>query len=113
MKHTLTTYEIAIRIHADEYAGFSYDGSMALAKYLEEMEIDSDTEMEFNAVKIRLEYAEYPSAFDWSVMYFGSAANALKELGSDSEEAACAFIKERGATLIKLEFSGGVIVSNF
>ena len=113
MKLTLTTHEIANRIHADEYAGFSYDGSMALAKYLEEMEIDSDTEMEFDAVTIRCDYAEYCSAFDWAVMYFGNAANVIKELGSDSEEAACAYIKERGATLIKLEFSGGVIVSNF
>ena len=38
MIETLTTSEIAHRLHQDEYASFSIDGAYALAEYLEELE---------------------------------------------------------------------------
>ena len=111
MKLTLTTHEVAHRIHADEYAGFSHAGALALAKHLEEMETDLGEEMELDTVAIRCGYAEYDSLVDFAEMYFGNASNVIEILGSESEEAAREFIYGQSATL--LEFSGGVIASNF
>jgi len=39
--------------------GFSYEGTIALFNYLEELENDTETKIEFDPVSLRCEYDEY------------------------------------------------------
>jgi hypothetical protein len=117
MKKTLSTYEVADSLCNDEFANWSHAGAFALAEYLEELEADCGQEMEFDAVNIRCDFAEYSSLQDWAIEYFGGVPEALEGLGVEDEteldeleDAIRAHIKDSG-TLI--EFDGGIIVSSF
>ena len=116
MKITLNTYQIADELKRDTCARWSYNGSLALAEYLEEYEADSGEQMELDTCAIRCDFSEYASLLDWAHEHF---SNALEELGFDEtaendEDEIDAKIKEYiqdHGTLI--EFEGGVIVSSF
>jgi hypothetical protein len=119
MKKTLSTYDAAHLLLADDSANWSYAGAFALAEHLEELEADSGREMEFDAVNIRHDFSEYSSLQDWAIEHFGGVPEALEGLGLESEseieleeleDGIRAHIKESG-TLI--EFDGGIIVSSF
>ena len=45
----------------DRNDNFSYDGKVALFEYLEELENDCGTEIEFDAIALCCEYTEYES----------------------------------------------------
>ena len=97
MKVTLSTYEVADQIYQDKSAGWTREGALALAEYLESVEEDTGSEMELDVVAIRCEYAEYPSALD-----------AAKEYGTDyDEESALSWLKERTTVI---EFDCGIII---
>jgi len=117
MKKTLSTYEIADLLTDDENANWSRAGAFALAEYLEDIEAVTGQEMEFDAVAIRCDFAEYSSLQDWAVEYFGGVPEALEGLGVEDdmdldelEDEIRAHIQDSG-TLI--EFDGGIIVSSF
>jgi hypothetical protein len=117
MKETLTTSEIAHKLRQDENAGWSYDGALALAEYLEELETDTGQEMEFDRVAIRCDFSEYEGLRQWAEDYFGGISqweSALRidpdTLPDECDDRIREYINDRG-TLI--EFDGGIIVGSF
>jgi hypothetical protein len=77
---------------------------LALAEYLQELEDSTGETMEFDAVAIRCDFAEYPSAVD--------AHNDITsghDLTEDEEETALERLREIGQVIV---FNGGVIISN-
>jgi len=116
MKITLNTYQIADELKRDTCARWSYNGSLALAEYLEEYEDSTGEEMELDLCSIRCDFSEHSSLLEWAHDYF---SNAIEELGFDETEEndddevdskIREYIQDHG-TLI--EFDGGVIVSSF
>ena len=79
MKQTMTTNEVAAALRADDNANWSYAGALALAEYLEEWERESASEMEFDRVAIRCDFAEWKSLQAWAVDYFGGEKQAKEE----------------------------------
>jgi hypothetical protein len=75
MKTTLSTNQIADALKSDQYAAWSYYGSMALASYLEDLERDLGEELELDTVSIRCDYSEYESAELLAINYFWSHCN--------------------------------------
>ena len=65
MKTTLTTNQIADALKADNNANWSWNGSNALAEYLENYEEETGEEMELDIVAFRCTYSEYESLQDW------------------------------------------------
>lgn len=117
MKQTMTTNEIASALRADDNANWSYAGALALAEYLEEMEDGTGSEMEFDRVAIRCDFAEYKGLREWAEDYFGGITKweAALSIEPDTTPDECderiqEHIQNRG-TLI--EFEGGIIVSSF
>jgi hypothetical protein len=101
---TLSTYEIADRLLRDSNACWTRSGAFALAEYLQSIEDDTGEQMEFDAVAIRCDYSEYPSAVE--------AHNNITsghDLTDDEEETALERMREIGQVI---EFDGGVIVSH-
>jgi hypothetical protein len=116
MKMTLNTRQIADALKNDTNARWSYNGSLALAEYLEEYEEGTGEEMEMDVVAIRCDFSEFASLLDWAHEYF---SNALEELGFDETEEndddevdskIREYIQEHGQLI---EFDGGIIVSQF
>jgi len=116
MKITLNTYQIADELKRDTCARWSYNGSLALAEYLEEYEDGTGEQMELDTCAIRCEFSEHSSLVEWADEYF---SNALEELGFDETEEndddevdskIREYIQYRGQLI---EFDGGIIVSNF
>ena len=120
MKTTLSTYQIAEALFADETANWTRPASLALAEWLEQMEEDTGEEMELDVVAIRCDFSEFKSLQKWLTEYYGlQLAGAFLAAGIDldggeTEEELDDLIKshiEDHGYLI--EFSGGVIVSGF
>ena len=113
MKQTMTTHQIADALKSDEYAGWSWAGSMALAEYLEQYEEETEQEMEFDRVAIRCDFSEYESLEEWAQEHFGAEdLESVSDLVSDESlaDSIRSYINMR-ASLI--EFDGGIIVSSF
>ena len=88
-----------------------------MASYLEELEQDIDEELELDLVAIRSDYSEYESATIWAVDYFRDdifAAMGIDLNGDETEEEREKlirdYIRDHGQLI---EFTGGIIVSNF
>ena len=103
----------------DDNAAWTRAGAFALAEYLEALEEDTGTEIEFCPCTLRCDYSEYADFEEWAEQFWRNTAKMMDELGLDPEEAADPdvveeaireFIQDR-AQLI--EFDGGVIVSAF
>lgn len=110
MKNTLSTYEAAGYLLADEYANWTRSGAFALVEYLEQIEEEGD-EIEMDVVALRCEYAQWRSLEEWALDYFGSTEKMAKELQGDKyEESIRDYILENGELI---EFDGGIIVSSF
>ena len=114
MKKTLTTYEIAALLHEDKIAGWTRPGAYALAVYLEDLEEDLGEEMDLDIVAIRCDFSEYPSLQAWADDYFSDYEDALglteESTEEDRDDCIREFILDHGQLV---EFSGGIIVSNF
>jgi hypothetical protein len=116
MKTTLTTYDIANALCADEYSSFTRAGALALAEYLEEMEGSTGEETELDVVAIRCDFAEYSDLVDWASDYFIQWRGdldidpELEEGDPEIDDAIRDFIHDNG---ILIEFDDGVIVSSF
>lgn len=114
---TLSTWEVADLLLADENANWSRAGSLAMADWLEEVSDESDTPQEFDRVAVRCDFSEYQNLFAFAQEYFSDADRMCFETGIDTNdddeseaEKIRDFIRDRG---ILIEFTGGVIVSNF
>ena len=118
MKTTLTTSQAALELLNDPNASWTYSGAHAIAEYLQELENDTETEVEFDRVSIRCDFTEYDDLISWSDSYFGSHEKTLKEFGFTPEsfevdeviEKIREFIEYHG---VLIEHSSGVIISNF
>lgn len=116
---TLSTYQIADALKNDTCARWSYDGSLALAEYLEELEESTGEEMELDIVAIRCDFSEYDSLQDWADDYSGINSDwRVGKLGIPAAD----YDTERESEVIReyiqdhgqlIEFSGGIIVSSF
>ena len=116
MKITLNTYQIADELKRDTCARWSYNGSLALAEYLEEYDSDNGEDTELDTCAIRCDFSEHANLQEWAHQYF---SNALEELGFDEtaenndaevDSKIREYIQDHG-TLI--EFENGIIVSLF
>jgi len=114
---TLSTWEVADLLFADETANWSREGSLAMAYWLEEVSDESDTPLEFDPVALRCDFSEYESLFSFAQFHFGDDDRMLAEIGIsgnagtfDRDEKIREFIQDRGSLI---EFTGGVIVSSF
>jgi hypothetical protein len=117
MKKTLSTYEAADLLLADDNASWTRSGAFALIEYFEEMEeMDDDVETELDVVAIRCDFTEYDSLQDWADEYFGSGGPEetfgwTEESTEDDKDGTLKeYIQDRGQLV---EFDGGVIVSAF
>jgi len=124
MKKTLTTYDIADELLADDNAAWTRAGAFALAEYLEDYEDSTGEEMELDVVAIRCDFSEHANLQEWADEYFSDAQQAADTLNltldtngesfeedeDETDEAIRKHINDNG-TLI--EFDGGVIVSSF
>jgi hypothetical protein len=116
MKITLNTYQIADELKRDTCARWSYNGSLALAEYLEEYEDSTGDEMELDTCAIRCDFSEHSNLQEWAHQYF---SNALEEMGFDEtaendddeiDSKIREYIQDHGQLI---EFEGGIIVSSF
>jgi hypothetical protein len=119
MKTTLSTSAAAEILASDENSSFSRLGAYAIVQYLEQVEEDTGEEIEFDSVAIRCDYSEYDSLQDWADDYFGINSDwRVGKLGIPAAD----YDTERESEVIReyiqdhgqlIEFSGGIIVSNF
>jgi phosphosulfolactate synthase (CoM biosynthesis protein A) len=113
MKATLTTSQAAAMLKADTSANWSHAGARALIEYLEQIEEDTGTEIEFDAVAIRCDYSEYSSALEAALdQGFEPNPNLGEEAQSEEDKEADALSWLQDHTQV-IEFSGGVIIQNF
>jgi len=130
MKNTLSTLEAVNELGKyDCFNSFTYEGTKTLVEYIESIEEDCGTEIEFDAVGLASEYAEYESFIDYADDSFMSWQ---EEFGIDYENPMTGetdaqstfdcdgnihetvlnniedYIRDNGTLL---EFDGGIIVS--
>ena len=108
MKTTLTTYQAAAILQADQNANFSRAGSLALVEYLEELEDSTGEEIEFDRVAIRCDFSEYDSAVEAWQDYDPACQSSGDE--DEDEAEALRLLQDRTSVI---EFDGGIIIQNF
>ena len=105
MKTEMTTYECAKALNHDEYANWTRSAAFALVEYLEQMEEDCGTSIEFDPVALRCEFSEYESLQDFAQQFWATDSQRLTR-----DEVIKEYIEHR-STLI--EFDGGILVQDF
>ena len=113
MKATLSTSQAADLLKADTNAKWSHSGALALVEYLEELESDTGTEIEFDAVAIRCDFSEYDSALQAALdQGFEPNPNLGDDKQDDDDKEADALSWLQDQTQV-IEFEGGVIIASF
>ena len=79
MRQTITENQFVDAIVGDDYNTMSYEGAQALFEYIEEYEDSCGTEIEFNVVAIRCEWAEYENIEEVSRDYDIDNLNDLRD----------------------------------
>ena len=102
----MTTYECAKALTHDEYANWTRSGAFALVEYLEQMEEDCGTSIEFDPVALRCEFSEYESFNEFAKEFWSDDCH----LYWATDDVIRNFIQDR-TTLI--EFDGGIIIQDF
>jgi hypothetical protein len=120
MKMTLNTYQIADALKNDTNARWSYNGSLALAEYLEEYEESTGEEIELDVCAIRCDFYEYESALECALEYNWSPEASILDgydnlrpdydVEEENNELALKWLENRTQVI---SFDGGVIVSRF
>jgi len=100
---TLQTHEIVNRLLADSGNCWTRAGAFALAHHLQEWEENTGEQMEYDAVAIRCDWSQYPSAVE---AYNDTSSE--DELSEDDEKKAMEWLRDNGEVI---EFDGGVIIS--
>jgi len=103
VKKTMSRHEMVESLMADEYANWTRLGAYALVEWLEALEEDTGTEMEWDRVAIRCDFTEYPSAL---------AAAAEYGITASDEESARLMLEDRTA-VIRIPESSGVIIQQY
>lgn len=113
----LSTNQVADVLRADEYAGWSYRGAMALAEYLEQMAEDCGEPIKLDTVALRCEFREYRQE-DMQMTParevcadYGFSPKAEDYGDEEDHEQACLEWLQRNTQVI--EFDGGLIVQEF
>jgi hypothetical protein len=101
MKTEMTTYECAKALTHDEYANWTRSGAFALVEYLEQMEDDCGTQIEFDPVALRCEFSEYDTAIEAAKVYTSEFT---------TEEAALEYL-ENHTTVIN--HANGILIQDF
>jgi hypothetical protein len=108
MKNTLNTWQIADALKRDENAGWSYEGSKALAEYLDQLDQNTGEDTELDIVAIRCDWSEYETATAAAKNYsWWNNADGDEE---EAEKSALEYLKDHTQVL---EFTGGVIIAQF
>ena len=111
MIETLTTSEMAHRLHNDEYSSFSIDGAFALVEYLEELEEELNEQIEFDLIAIRCDFTEYESLEEFRECYFGNDGEVPEfDDPQDLGDWLRNYIEERSEII---DFDGGLIIRTF
>jgi hypothetical protein len=115
MKNTLTTWQIADALKQDENAGWSYEGSKALAEYLDQLDQETGEDTELDVVAIRCDWSECKTAKDAAMQYgwefeVEDGENDEGEFDDLIEQKALEYLKDRTQVI---EFEGGIIVAQF
>ena len=112
MHKTLTTEEIACALASDQYAGFSYQGGLALAAHLENCEQEVGEQIELDIVAIRSEYTEYSSAWEAAKNRVDTSDMVAGESYDDGElnKMSLKYLRDRTTVI---EFEGGIIVQDY
>ena len=120
MKTTLSIIEVAHALLHDDNAAWSYEGARALAGWFDDMEVETETEIELDVVAIRCDFSEFGSLQDWIMEYYGQSLNTSiggagidldgDEDEDDIDELIRSHIQDHGQLI---EFNGGIIVSSF
>jgi hypothetical protein len=115
MKTTLTTWQIADALKRDDNAGWSYEGSKAIAEYLDQLDQETGEDTELDIVAIRCDWSEYDSPEN-AAEEFGWGKDDQRE-GEDLEEyndrmegEALEWLQDRTQVI---EFNGGIIIAQF
>ncbi len=97
MIDTITEYQFR-----DEMVkhGFSYDGSTALFNYLEQLEEDCDTKIEFDPVALRCDYDEYDNLKECLTAYDNLELKTIEDLNEHT-------------TVIEVDNSDKIIIQAF
>jgi hypothetical protein len=97
MIDTITKYQFS-----DEMVkhGFSYDGSTALFNYLEQLEDDCDTKIEFDPVALRCDYDEYDNLKECLTAYDNLQLKTIDDLNEHT-------------TVIEVDNSDKIIIQAF
>tara|TARA_R100001198_G_C5044291_1_gene103469 strand:- start:78 stop:398 length:321 start_codon:yes stop_codon:yes gene_type:complete len=106
MKTEMTTYECAKALTHDKYANWTRSGAFALVEYLEQIEEDCGTSIEFDPVALRCEFSEYESFNEFAKEFWSDDCH----LYWATDDVIRNFIQDR-TTLI--EFDGGLIIQDF
>ena len=101
MKTELTTYECAKALVEDNHANWTRSGAFALVEYLEQMEEDCGTSIEFDSVALRCEFTEYESAIKAAAQYTSEFT---------TEAAALEYLEDHTSVIT---YDGGVIIQDF
>ena len=100
-------------LKADTSANWSHAGARALIEYLEQIEEDTGTEIEFDAVAIRCDYSEYESALKAADdQGYEPNPNLSDEPQEDEDKEADALAWLQDQTQV-IEFTGGVIIQSW
>jgi hypothetical protein len=106
MKLTLTTSAAVELLKVDQFARWSRNGAAALVEYLENVEDECGTEIEFDHVALRCDFTEYKSALE-AAMQCGFEPSAFQ---AEDDSASLEWLRDRTEVI---EFEGGVIIRNF
>ena len=114
MKKTLSQYDIANELHNDENNGYSWQGCLALAEWLDE---NLDENEEFDRVAIRCDYSEYESALKAALEY-GYDPDESEPDDDESEEeredkAQVEALEWLESQTMVLQFDDGIIIQDF
>jgi len=99
-----TTIQLHDFIHCDALKdNFSYDGRVALFKYLEQYEVDCGTEIDFDPVAIRCDFTEWDN-LEQIVAYYDEMQMI------DTNEEKLEWLQDRTQAI---EFETGIILQDF
>lgn len=103
----LSTTEIARRLRADEYAGWSYEGALALAEWVAQYAEDSGENVELDVVALRCDFCEYESLDAFNKDFHSKEEYEAGDVFESVEDL------EDSTTVIPVGDTGRIIVQGF